>query len=153
MVTIRKTKSSDLKILGKIYKRSYDATHSGEMWSYVQAVELINFYYHAKTFIGLTVLYDNKICGAFLSFIKPWWDGKHLAEGELFIDPRYQGKKIGTQLYLAMMKFAYKRGCVVHDLLAYKSPSFWYRKIGFRVTELIHMSGKISRVIKIMSAK
>ncbi len=150
MIIIRKTKISDIKVLAGIYKKTYDATHNNESWNLTQAKALLEFYLKTKTFIGFTAIYDGKICGAFFSYIKPWWDGKHLAEGEIFVDPKYQGKKIGTQLYLVMMKSAMKKGCVIHEFLAYKKPGLWYEKIGFKPTKLIHMSGNIERVIKLI---
>ncbi|OGM89588.1 hypothetical protein A2108_01165 [Candidatus Wolfebacteria bacterium GWA1_42_9] len=148
MIKIRRTKLSDIKTLSKIYKEVYDKEKVGETWNYEKAKSLLLFYYNVKTFIGLTVLVDKKIVGAFFSYIKPWCDGKHLAEGEIFIDPKFQGKRIGTKLYLEMMKTAYKKGCRIHELVAYNKPASWYQKIGFRKTKLNHMSGDIKEVIK-----
>ena len=153
MITIRKTKNSDIKTLASIYEQTYNAEKTGEFWDTSKAKALLDFYFNLKTFIGLTALSDKKICGAFFSFIKPWWDGKHLAEGELFIHPKYQNKGIGTQLYLVMMKTAYKRGCIVHDLRAYKKPATWYKKIGFKRTSLAHLSGQIKEVILLINSQ
>ncbi|MFA6495387.1 MAG: GNAT family N-acetyltransferase [Candidatus Paceibacterota bacterium] len=147
MLKIRAVKKSDIPALARIYKNAYDASGTGESWSIKRAQELLVFYYQTKTFIGLTAIYDEKICGAFFSYVKPWWNGKYLAEGELFIHPKFQGEKIGTALYLAMMKRALKEKCFFHALLAYKRASLWYKKIGLKETRLKHMSGDVRKII------
>lgn len=147
MLTIRKTKQSDLAKLARIYKAVYDAEDNGEEWSVKQARALLDFYFKARTSLCLTAVHDGAICGAFLSYVKPWWDGKCLAPGEIFIHPDYQGRKIGTGLYLAMMKCAKKKGCSGHELVAYEQAARWYGKIGMRETSLKHMGGSIDRVI------
>ncbi len=150
-IKIRKTKKSDIKTLSRIYKDVYEAERYGEKWNVKKAETLLRFYFNQKTFIGLTALYEGKVCGAFFSCVKPWWDGDHLAEGELFIGPRYQKKGIGTELYAAMMKTAYQKGCIIHELVAYKKPSEWYKKIGFKETELKYLSGNIKEIITRLS--
>ena len=150
-IQIRETKKSDIKSLSRIYKNTYDADSHGEKWSLQQAEQLIKFYFNQKNFIGLTALCDGKICGAFLSYIKPWWDGNHLAEGELFVAPAYQKQSIGTKLFLSMMKIANRKKCTTHELIAYGKPGTWYKKIGFKETKLKHLSGSIKKSIDNLS--
>jgi L-amino acid N-acyltransferase YncA len=149
-ISFRKTKAADIKELACIYTQVYEAECYKEKWDYTQSKKLLDFYFKLETFIGFTSLCDGKVCGAFFSYIKPWWDGKHLAEGEIFIDPKFQNKHIGTDLYFTMMKYAYKKGCRVHELVAYKKPASWYKKIGFKETKLIHLFASIKDVISRM---
>ncbi|MDO8561142.1 MAG: GNAT family N-acetyltransferase [bacterium] len=150
MLTIRKSKKRDINKLAKIYKRAYHRSKDGEDWSVPKARALLNFYFNQKTFIGLTALLDDKMVGAFFSFVKPWHDGNHLGEGELFVDPDYQNRKIGTDLFFQMIKIAEKKGCTIHELLAYGRVARWYKKLGIKEVGLKHMQGKIKDIIRRM---
>jgi len=153
MVTIRKARKADIAELAKIYKRAYDRPKFGEKWDIKETKALLNFYLQQKTFLGLTALVDGKIVGAFFSCAKTWHDGDHLAEGELFVDPRYQNQKTGTKLFLSMMILAKKKKCVVHELVAYARIARWYAKIGMKDTKLKHMAGDIQKIIKKMTTQ
>ena len=109
MLKIRKTKKEDIKKLAEIYERVWNNSKNKENWTNNKVKKLLNFYFYQKTFIGITAIINHKIIGAFFSFIKPWHDGNHLGEGELFINPDYQKQKIGTKLFLQMMKEAKKK--------------------------------------------
>ena len=148
MTTFRKTKKEDISELAQIYRRAYDRPEFGENWSLKAARAMLGFYLTQKTFIGITVLVDGKVVGAFLSYVKPWFDSNHLAEGEIFIDPAYQKQKIGSLLFLEMMNLAEKKNCQIHELVAYAGVAKWYKKIGMHETELKHMSGSIGEIIK-----
>jgi GNAT superfamily N-acetyltransferase len=144
---IRNTSAEDLKDLAQIYRKAYDRPEFGEDWSEDNAYELLKFYFDLPTFLGFTALVEGKVVGGFFSFIKPWHDGKHLGEGELFVGPEYQNQKIGTKLMLEMMKAAKENGCVVHELIAYDKVAEWYKKLGLEDTGLHHMSGSIEEII------
>jgi GNAT superfamily N-acetyltransferase len=148
MLSIRKAKKQDLSKLAEIYIRAYDRAQFGEIWKKKAAVALLIFYFNQKKFLGLTAVLDGKVVGGLFSFIKPWHDGNHLGEGELFVDPDYQGKKIGTELMFKMMLLAKSKKCVVHELIAYAGVTRWYRKLGMKDTGLTHMDGKIDVIIK-----
>jgi len=42
---------------------------------------------------------NGKIAGGICGIIKPWWDGNHLVETELFLRPEFQRQKVGTGLF------------------------------------------------------
>jgi GNAT superfamily N-acetyltransferase len=146
MVTIRETGKGDISLLARIYRDAYDRPQDGENWSLKQAEALLNFYFDQKTFIGFTAFVDSKVVGAFFSSVKPWHDGNRLGEGELFVDPKYQNQKIGTELMYKMMKSAEQRGCLVHELLAYNKIAEWYKSLGMKESGLHHMEGKVTEI-------
>jgi GNAT superfamily N-acetyltransferase len=148
VLNIRTTTRKDIIPLARIYIKAYMRPAFGEHWNNQSAIDMLMFYYTQKAFLGLTALVNNKIVGAFFSYIKPWHDGKHLAEGELFVDPKYQKQKIGRQLFLEMMQLADKKKCIQHELLAYNLIAKWYRKVGLKNTGIIHMSGEIKHILK-----
>ena len=41
-----------------------------------------------------------------------------------------------------------KKKCVVHELVAYKGISRWYKKIGIKESGLKHMIGNIEEIMK-----
>lgn len=151
MLIIRKSRRQDIEQLTKVYKRAYGRSKDGEDWSIQRARALLEFYFKLKTFIGLTAIVDSKIVGAFFSFIKPWYDGDHLGEGELFVDPDYQHRKIGMKLFLEMNMIAKKKGCTIHELIVYGSIARWYKRLGIKESGLKHMQGKIKDIVRRMS--
>jgi len=147
-LAIRQTTSEDLEKLSQMYPSIYSDTD--EAWSEKASFELLHFYFSLPTFLGLTAIYENEVVGAFFAYIKPWWDGNHLGEGELFIEPSHQRMGIGSMLYLEMMKLADKKGCVQQDLLTYigKPADNWYKRIGFKETGQTHLTGNIKEVME-----
>jgi len=51
--------------------------------------------------------------GGFVAGIKPWWDGNHLVDGEIFIHPKFQKKGFGKLLSKYMYETAIKKYNVV----------------------------------------
>ncbi len=149
---IRQTKIEDLPELTNIYCKAYDRLEFGENWSVETTKNLLSFYFDLKTFLGITAVANGEIVGAFFSFVKPWHDGNHLGEGELFVDTKYQNQKIGTKLMTEMMRIAKSKDCRVHELVAYDAVAEWYKKIGMQNTGLHHMSGNVEEIIKRLSA-
>ena len=74
--------------------------------------------------------YDGFVAGAFVSAIKPWWDGNHLMGGEIFVSLGYQKKGIGRELAKALFRKALKKYKVTNfDAYTYiktKFPLSWY---------------------------
>src|SRR5690242_8220511 len=99
MLAIRKTRRQDIPQLAAVYVRAYDRPQFGEAWTKKDAAAMLGFYFDHKTFLGLTAVLNGTIVGGFFSFAKPWYDGKRLGEGELFVDPDFQGRRIGTKLF------------------------------------------------------
>ncbi|MBI4176413.1 MAG: hypothetical protein HY518_04355 [Candidatus Aenigmarchaeota archaeon] len=42
--------------------------------------------------------YNGKPVGAFVAGIKPWWDGNHLADGEIFVHPDCAEQELGFDI-------------------------------------------------------
>jgi len=77
---------------------------------------------------------EREIVGAFFVGVKPWWDGNHLVDGEIFVHPNHQKNGIGTKLIKFMFEYAVKEYNVVRwDTYTVKDkyPLKWYRSLGF----------------------
>ena len=97
--------------------------------------------------------YNGKVVGAFVAGIKPWWDGNHLLDGELIVDPDYQKKGIGKLLLKAILRKAInKYNVTVWEAVTFRKTKFplsWYRKLGFHeIKEWAIFGGDVRKALK-----
>lgn len=151
---IRQIKKSDLKNLAKIYLEVYEAFNVGERWNEKAAYKLLEYWFNQyPADLGCVAEYNNKIVGAFITGVKPWWDGNHLQGGEIFVHPDFQHKGIGTKLVKKIFKIAKDRYKVVYcgfiTFKNFKHPLNWYKKMGFKENKDLTVIGcNIDSVLK-----
>ncbi|MBI4150275.1 GNAT family N-acetyltransferase, partial [Candidatus Woesearchaeota archaeon] len=95
---------------------------------------------------------SGRLVGAFVAGIKPWHDGNHLTDGELFVDPDYQKQGIGSLLSIAMCQKALRKYHATRfDAITFSDRDFpltWYRDQGFKeVRNWTIISGDIKEVL------
>lgn len=120
--------------LAEIYTEVYTVFDVGEKWDKKSAYKLLEHLFKYQPDLAFVAEYDGQIVGGFLTLVKPWWDGNHLVEGEIFVHPDYQRKGIGTKLTKVMFETAKEKGIVTCDGVTFKGfkhPLRWYRRIGF----------------------
>lgn len=98
MVRIRLVKKEDLPALASIYTRAYNSLGIGESWNGQSALRLMTFLFNDQQDLFFVAKVDHRVIGAIVATVRPWWDGNHLIEGELFVAQEFQGQKIGVQL-------------------------------------------------------
>lgn len=152
MLNVRLINEEDLNILARIYSEVYQVFDTGEKWTAESAKEMLKYWFDKQPDLAFLAEYDNKIVGGFLSGIKPWWDGVHLFDGELFVHPDFWNKKIGKALLKRMLiEASEKYGAKTFDAFTYNGSEFplsWYKKIGFNIIEEWTMfSGDIKEVL------
>ncbi|MBI4058369.1 GNAT family N-acetyltransferase [Candidatus Gottesmanbacteria bacterium] len=136
-VTIRAVKESDFPSLSEIYCKSYNPLNIGERWTSEKAMDLLKWLYDKQPDLFFVACDGEKVIGAISALTKPWWDGVHLADGELFVDPLYQGKSVGKHLIRRLFTEAQKKyqavswDTITH--IVHEHPLKWYKKIGFEV--------------------
>jgi GNAT superfamily N-acetyltransferase len=150
---IRDTKPTDLSILAPIYVEAYNPLEIGENWDTPSALKLLEHLYHIQPDMFFTLEEDNQIIGAISALIKPWWDGHHITDGELFIHPDYQRKGYGKQLVKHMFtKSKEKYNAVSWDTfthVVHEHPLKWYQNMGFEViNEWQMITGNIDEVLE-----
>lgn len=153
MLNIRLIKKEDLDALAEVYAFVYKVFNSGENWTAESAKEMLNYWLEKQPDLAFLAESDGKIVGAFLSGVKPWWDGVHLFDGELFVHPNFQNKKIGKALLKKVLEEATEKyNAKIFDAFTYNGYEFplsWYKKIGFHViNEWTMFSGDIDEVLK-----
>lgn len=149
---IRIGTESDLNELSKIFTIAYNSLNIGENWTDEKAFVLLKHLMNSQPDLFFVVEEDNKIIGAITAEIKPWWDGIHLVEGELFIHPDAQKKGIGKQLVKKLFEEAKKKyNAVSWDTFThrvYEHPLKWYKSMGFtEIKEWVMISGDIKKVL------
>lgn len=146
-------REEDLDHLAEIYVETYTDFDVGERWDKKSAWKMLGYWLKHYPDLALTAEYNGKIVGAFLVGVKPWCDGNHLIDGEIFVHPRYQKKGIGTKLTKVMFEKARKKyGVVAWDAYTFKKfrhPLNWYKKMGFReIKDWVMITGEVEKVLE-----
>ncbi len=153
-VVIRPIKEDDFNNLAKIYKNAYNCIKElGENWTQETARQFIVHFYKRQPDLFFLAEKKGSVVGAIVAGIQPWWDGNHLVEGEIFIDPQFQHKGIGKKLLKHLFLHARnKYGAVSWDTFTHKvnnHPLEWYKKLGFvEIPQWTTISGDIATVLE-----
>jgi len=152
-ITITPTKQDELEHLAQLYVELYDALDIGEKWNVEKAVQLFEHYFQAYPELAFTARCDGKIVGAFLTAVKPWWDGYHLYDGEIFVHHDYQKYGAGRLLLKSVFEAAKEKyDAVCWDFFTFTgelSPVKWYQKIGIDVPKgFVMMTGSLDDALK-----
>ena len=133
---IRAIADHDLDALGQVYVDSFREVDPSEKWTVERGAELIKFILTKQQDLAFLAQDEGKIAGAILGMVKPWWDGNHLVETELFLSPAFQKRKIGTKLFHHYLDTARRLYDVtVIEAVTFKNLEFpisWYRSMGFK---------------------
>ena len=151
-IPIRRMTETDLPGLAKIYCEVYRIFDVGEQWDEVSAGKLLHYWLLRQPDLAFTAQSDNKLVGAFMAGIKPWWDGNHLVDGEIFVHPDYQAKGVGTQLSKVVFQTAIEKyQATVWDTYTFAKHEFplkWYQSLGFVPNEdWIMISGDLKEAL------
>jgi len=150
---IRPMRGDDLESLAEIYVETYKVFDIGERWDKKSAYKLLEHWFKRQSDLAFVVEYNDEIVGAFVTAVKPWWDGNHLTEGEIFVHPDHQRRGLGTELIKRVFKTARdKYKAVAWDAFApnkFKHPLNWYKEMGFKeVKEWTIITCNIEEILK-----
>ncbi len=152
-IKIRPMKEADLGKLSKIYSEVYEAFDVGEKWTEKTAFELLRHWLKRQPDLAFVAECNGEIVGGFVAGIKPWWDGNHLFDGEIFVHPKHQKSGIGTALSKTMFNEAIKKyDAKFWDAYTFKKHDFplkWYKSIGFEeIKEWTMIGGDLRKALK-----
>ncbi|MCK5027350.1 MAG: GNAT family N-acetyltransferase [Candidatus Pacebacteria bacterium] len=152
-VVIRTMTEKDLSKVASVFTEAYDKADIGERWTYDASYSLINYWFLKQPDLCFVAIVENKIVGGFVAGIKPWWDGNHLIDGEIFVDPAYQTCGIGPKLSKIMYQTALEKYKITNiSFITFSRNNFplrWWRKLGFGIeTHLILIDADPKEVLK-----
>ncbi len=132
----RPIEKEDVEALARIYMRAFAQENTGEIWTLEAAANLISYWHSRQSDLSYLAFRqeDQKIVGAFLVGVKPWWDGNHLVDGEIFVDPDFQKTGVATLLLqevLLKAKLIYNPVCFQTYTFGDSKPLSWYKRLGF----------------------
>lgn len=151
-IKIRLVSKDDLIHLANVYVKTYTAFDVGEKWTKNTALELLEYWFKRQPDLAFLAEYDDKIIGGFFAAVKPWWDGTHLVDGELFVHPDFQKQKVGSLISIKMFTTAIEKyNAKVWDTYTFKNskhPLSWYKKQGFEENkDWVMISGNLKEAL------
>ncbi|MBI4170344.1 MAG: GNAT family N-acetyltransferase [Candidatus Aenigmarchaeota archaeon] len=152
-ITIRQMKKADIKKLAVMYAEVYKVFDVGEKWDSKSAHKLLAYWFGRQSDLAFIAEAGGKLAGAAIAGIKPWWDGNHIVDGEIFVSPQFQKRGIGSMLLKALcLKAKKKYKAISFDTITFRSTGFplsWYRKIGFdEVKEWMLISASVDKILQ-----
>jgi N-acetylglutamate synthase-like GNAT family acetyltransferase len=155
-VVIRHARETDVKALANLYRAFYnDIEELGERWTSESARKLISHFYKCQPDLFYVAEKDDLIIGAAVAVVRPWWDGNHLVNEEVFINPDYMEQGIEHKLLRVLLLQArdtYK--VVAWDAIiptVKQHPLAEYKKIGFsKVPEWSSVTGDTHKMLALL---
>ncbi len=142
----------DLKELAKIYTSTYSNFDIGERWTEETSYKMLKYWFDRQPDLFFLAKCEEKVVGAFTVGVKPWWDGNHLVDGEIFVNPDCQKKGVGKELLRFVSEYAKKKYNVVQFdsyTVRDKYPLKWYKSIGFKeIKEWVLISIKVEKLLE-----
>jgi ribosomal protein S18 acetylase RimI-like enzyme len=154
-IEIRKFDETDLDELAEIYIRSF-AGASQESWTHSSARKLVAYWLKRQPDLAFAADCDGVLAGGFIVGVKPWCDGNHLVEGELFVDPRFQRRGAAIELLRHTLRVAVQKYAPVewetYTFRGDKFPLSWYRRIGFEeIEEWVMIRARTDRITRALA--
>jgi len=151
---IRSVAESDFNELAVLYRDLYNELDDlGESWTKETAHKFISHFYNRQPDLFFLAEVKGEIVGAIVAAIQPWWDGNHLVEGEVVLDPRYRRTTLNRQLLKKLLTEArVKYNTVAWDTFtptSHKHPLGAYKQLGFtEVPQWAAITGDIHTVLE-----
>ena len=158
MLKIRQATSADLNELAAVYASVYRDFKTGEDWTEEAAYKLLEHYLKNQPDLAFLAEENGKLIGGFLAAIKPWYDGNHLFDGEIFVVTAFQKKGVGTLLAKEMFRVSLEKYQAVawdaYTFSSFEHPLKWYKSLGFEVCPgLVMFSGNIEDALDKINRK
>ncbi len=151
-IELRLLGEKDIPRVAEIYAVSFLRANVGEEWTPDKAEEFIRYWFHRQPDLFFVAVDNEKVVGGFVAAIKPWWNGNHLVDGEIFVDPDYQSKGIVKSLLKeGIEKARDKYNAVEMEGIADGKNNFpmpWYKKLGLQESRWKFISGEIEVILK-----
>lgn len=152
MIEISLAQEKDLNVAGEIYCHAFNTPQNNEHWIPISASEFLLYCYRRQPDLFYIAREHSNILGGVYGDIKPWWDGNHLANTELFVAPSHQKQKIGSKLLITIIENALaKYHIAVIEGITFRypgSPFQWHKRLGFEIMrEMVPVVGNPNIVL------
>lgn len=155
-VEYRLIEERDLPRASEIYTQSFDKANVGEQWTPETAEKFMRYWFERQPDLFFVAIDEEKIVGGVVAGIKPWWNGNHLVDGELFVDPSFQRKGIARNL----LKEVIRRGIEKYNIVEFEGtadgeadyPIRWYERLGIRRNRWAYISGNAAEILENLSS-
>ncbi len=149
-------KKYQLKELGSVYAECFNLADIGEHWSDKAATDFLTYLWKIQPDMFYIASSEGKIIAGIAGIIKPWCDGNHIHEIELFVHPEHQKRGVASELTKLLVQKALTTHSIVEfegiaDGKLHSFPLSWYKRLGINPTGLIHISGKPNEMLKKLS--
>ncbi|WKZ57772.1 MAG: GNAT family N-acetyltransferase [Bdellovibrionota bacterium] len=133
---IRAASHGDIAPLAAIYVAAFKVVDPSERWTEARAAELLSFFLNAQPRLAFIAEIDGQAIGGICGLLKPWWDGAHLVETEIFVAPESQRRGVGQALLSHFIATAReKHGATIMESITFADldfPASWYMRLGFK---------------------
>lgn len=151
MIIIRIASKKDLLLAAKAYFLAFRSNSASEHWTLKKAKNFLSKCAVRQPDLFLLAKHGSTVVGGVFADIKPWWDGNHLTNPELFVIPAYRGKGVGRHLLESILEKALSK----YRIVAIEATTFcgntfpvdWYKRLGFRVPQNVTIICGNARVI------
>lgn len=140
MLNIKLAEEKDLKPLSIIFAKSFTLADPERPWDEKNAYEYLKYWLDKQPDMFFVAFDDeeNPIDASAVN-IKPWRTGMRGNDAVLFVDPKMQKHKVGTNLLKRMIKEAIdKYNVEILESITFSANQFpltWYQKIGMNIDE------------------
>ena len=132
---IRSAQMTDISPMATAYIAAFKEVDPTEHWTQDSAEELVRFLLRSQPDLSFVAELDGEIVGGISGMAKPWWDGCHLVQTEIFLTPKGQGQGVGSALFYHFLSVAQAKHKATHmESITFKGlefPSSWYIRLGF----------------------
>lgn len=141
-------------MIAQEYAQYYTNSILQEKWTKESALELFHYFYKSYNDLIFVAYDDHYPVGIIASALKPWWDGFHLEDGEIFVSDKYRGMGIAKALFKTLFEYAYEKyNATIFEAHTYEGenryPYCWYEKLGcHKEKELFIINGNIKEMME-----
>ena len=141
MLNIRLLKRSDLSSCAALYVLSFNSEPWNDKWTKKAAMQRLKDIFNTPRFYGIVCMEKKKIIGALLGNIECWYEKYHYNLKEMYIDPNYQRRGLGSKMIKKLRSDLKKRK--VKGIYLFTSSEYWpnmfYTKKQFLNNQKMHM--------------
>lgn len=129
----------------RVFLEAFNTADVGEKWTQETAGEYLHHLWEKQPYLFFVAVHNGAVIGGMSGGIKPWWDGNHVTDTEIFVHPEFQNQGIAKSLLKKILQVAITSyDAVEFEGVAnaqHKFPMEWYERIGMTPTGWNHIAG------------